>query len=106
MTEGHREDKRTEADAAARGRRVGVGNEGVQRIDIAGGAEEGEEMVRAPQGLEAQILGPLDDVLPFGPADAFLALDHHAQLHCNLRLTYGPLLPSQHRLWPDRRQER
>src|SRR3972149_2895976 len=82
----HREHQRPEADAPLHRRRVGVGDQRVQRIDRPRRPEEGEEVVGAPQRLEAQLLRPLDDVAPLVPADTLLALDHHAQLHAVLRL--------------------
>ena len=68
----------------------------VQRVDVAASAEEGEEVIGAPERLESELLSPLHDILPLRPANPLLALDHHAKLHIAFFLG-----PSQAIGWPD-----
>ncbi len=57
-----------ELDAAAHCGGVGVRDQGAQGIDLAGGAEEGEEVVGAPEGFEAQLRR--DAAAAAGPSQA------------------------------------
>src|SRR5258708_4533314 len=82
MTKRHGADQRSELDPLSplrpRGERAPTLERGPLRL-----AHQAEEVVRAPERVEAKRLNPVRDAQPSLPGQPFLTLDHHADLHAH-----------------------